>query len=214
MKHVPQVFTYSFPQISIFRFGGWQWHDLRQEYYYHQFLVKQPDLNYRNPKVVETMKSVLRFWLDKGVDGFRIDACPYLFEVKPDGAGNYPDEPLSHNTNDPDDYGYLNHIYTMDQPETTDMIYQWREVMDDYQKEHGGDTRIIMTESYSSLDVVMSYYGNETHNGSHMPFNFQMITSLNNDSNAHDFKDIINIWMDNMPAGRTPNWVVSMAFNR
>lgn len=55
----------------------------------------QPDLNYRSPAVVTEMKNVLRFWLDKGVDGFRVDAIPHLFEIVADANGDYPDEPLS-----------------------------------------------------------------------------------------------------------------------
>ena len=54
-------------------------------------------MNYRNPAVVTEMKNVLKFWLDKGVDGFRVDAIPHLFEIDKDQDGNYPDEPLSGN---------------------------------------------------------------------------------------------------------------------
>lgn len=57
--------------------------------------MTQPDLNYRSSAVVDEMKGVLKFWLDKGVDGFRVDAIPHLFEVEKDKDGNYPDEPLS-----------------------------------------------------------------------------------------------------------------------
>lgn len=61
---------------------------------------------------------MLRFWLNRGVSGFRIDAVPHLFEVRATDKGRLPDEPLSGNTKDPEDYGYLNHIFTVDQPET------------------------------------------------------------------------------------------------
>uniref|UniRef100_A0A336M5S6 alpha-glucosidase n=1 Tax=Culicoides sonorensis TaxID=179676 RepID=A0A336M5S6_CULSO len=194
--------------ISLFRGSAWHWHETRQEYYLHQFHYKQPDLNYRNPKVVETMKGVLKFWLNLGVDGFRIDAVPTLFEVDKSSNGDYPDEPRNSWNNDPNDPSYLNHIYTQDQPETIDMVYQWRTVMDDFQKENGGDTRVIMTESYSAINIVMQYYGNSTHEGAHMPFNFQIIMSLNNNSNAYELKRICDTWMLNMPKGRTPNWVM------
>ena len=59
----------------------WEWNDKRRQYYLHQFLVSMPDLNWRNPKVVKAMDDVMVFWLDKGVDGFRIDAIPHLFEI-------------------------------------------------------------------------------------------------------------------------------------
>lgn len=154
------------------------------------------------------MKNVLRFWLDRGVSGYRIDAVPYLFEVPADASGRIPDEPLSGNTNDPDDYGYLNHIYTADLPETLDMVYQWRQVLDDYKRDHGGDTRVMLTEAYSSLDTIAKYFGNATHNGSHIPFNFQLLGRIHNMSTANEYVDAIADWFKFMPQGRTPNWVM------
>lgn len=194
--------------VSVFRKSAWTWREERQEFYLHQFAIKQPDLNYRNPAVVQKMKDVLTFWFDRGADGFRIDAIPHLFEKETDSNGNFLDEPWGGWTNDTDDYGYLDHIYTKDQPETIEMVYQWRKLADDYQKEHGGDTKILLTEAYSPIDVIMQYYGNGTHEGAHIPFNFLFIEELNGDSNANDYKNVINKWMDNMPAGRTANWVL------
>ena len=52
----------------------WEFREERQQFYLHQYLVEQPDLNYRNPLVIAEMKNILRFWLDSGVDGFRLDA--------------------------------------------------------------------------------------------------------------------------------------------
>ena len=114
------------------------------------------------------MQSVLRFWLDRGVSGFRIDAVPHLFEIQMNEKGRLPDEPLSGNTKDPDDWSYLRHVFTVDQPETIDMVYQWRQVLDDHRNENGGDAHIMLTEAYSPLNILEKYYGNETHNGSHV----------------------------------------------
>ncbi|XP_049298804.1 maltase A3-like [Anopheles funestus] len=196
--------------VSFFRGSAWQWSETRKEYYLHQFSVKQPDLNYRNPAVVEAMKDVMRYWLGRGVGGYRIDAVPTLFEVVPDADGNYPDEPLSGNTDDPDDPGYLVHIYTQDQNETLDMVYQWRAVMEEFQQRIGVRERIIMAETYSPIDIVMKYYGNGTVPGAQIPFNFHFITDLNGDSTAEDFKRTITYWLDHMPAidGIVPNWVL------
>uniref|UniRef100_A0A182Q4Z7 alpha-glucosidase n=1 Tax=Anopheles farauti TaxID=69004 RepID=A0A182Q4Z7_9DIPT len=196
--------------VSFFRGSAWQWSEVRREYYLHQFSVKQPDLNYRNPAVVQAMKEVMRYWLGRGVAGYRIDAVPTLFEVAPDADGQYPDEPLSGNTNNPDDPGYLVHIYTQDRNETLDMVYQWRAVMDQFQQQYGVRERIIMAETYSPIDVAMKYYGNETVPGAQIPFNFHFITDLSKDSTAEDFKNTINYWIDHMPAMDTivPNWVV------
>lgn len=82
--------------------SAWEWNDERKQFYLHQFHKKQPDLNYRNPAVVQAMKDVLRFWLDQGVDGFRIDAVPWLFETV-----GFPDEPVSGHSTDPLSQNYL-----------------------------------------------------------------------------------------------------------
>lgn len=196
----------------------------------HQFVIGQPDLNYREPLVVEEMKvfswsfvhnqscfkfffllkNVLRFWLDRGVAGFRVDAVPYLFEVLPDKNGIYPDEPradILHTTDQ--DYNYTQHIYTMDQEETYDMIYQWRAVLDEYEKKDG-IPRVMLTEGYTDIKNVMKYYGNATHNGSHLPFNFEFLGNVNKGSDARDMKYYIDKWITYMPVGRTANWVVSL----
>src|SRR5438445_11997250 len=65
--------------------------DLRGEYYWHRFFHHQPDLNYDNPEVQEAMLEVLRFWLDLGIDGFRLDAVPYLFEREGTNGENLPE---------------------------------------------------------------------------------------------------------------------------
>ncbi|XP_017106283.2 maltase A3 [Drosophila bipectinata] len=199
--------------LQAFRGSAWEWNEERGQYYLHQFAVKQPDLNYRNPAVVAQMKRVLTYWLDRGVAGFRMDAVPWCFEVLPDANGRYPDEPLSGYTDDPDDSSYLKHIYTQDLYETVDMVYQWRTLMDDYQRIHGGDTRVIMVETYSGLDYVMQFYGNRTTKGAQIPFNFQFIIGGNGDKNntqlnAAGFVKIINSWLTQMPASRTANWVM------
>lgn len=76
------------------------------------------------------------FWLDRGIDGFRIDAIPHMFE-----DSNYPDEPWSGDTSAQDfEYHYLNHIYSKDQPLTFDMVYQYRQLVDDYAAANGRDT--------------------------------------------------------------------------
>lgn len=191
--------------ISYFHGPAWTFSEVRQQWYLHQFAVGQPDLNYRDPLLVQEMKDVLTFWLDLGVDGFRIDIISALFEV-----GTYPDEPLSGNPDaTEDDYGYLLHPYTNDQPETYDMVYQWRAHIDEYSATNGGDVRVMMTESYSGEDKLFPYYGNETHDGAHFTFNFWFITRVNGGSTAWDVKNTIDSWFRNMPSRYTANWVVS-----
>ena len=98
--------------LSVFRGSAWEWSEARQQFYYHAFTKEQPDLNYWNPAIIQEMKDVLKFWTDKGVDGFRMDAVPWLFE-DPD----FKDEPLSGWSNDPEDYLYLYHIFTFHYPD-------------------------------------------------------------------------------------------------
>lgn len=120
---------------SVFYGSAWTWSDKRQQYYLHQFDKTQPDLDYRQPLVVEKMKEVLRFWMDKGADGFRVDAINHLFEIQ-----DLRDEPRDQ-CDDPESYCYTQHIYTKDLLETYDMIGQWRKVLDDYTLEHGTATK-------------------------------------------------------------------------
>lgn len=88
--------------------------------------------------------------MDRGVDGFRMDAVPYLFEDE-----QFLDEPFSNTPNvDPNSHEYLSHIYTRDLPQTFDMIYQWRKFIDDYVSLNGGDTRYFLCTSV----LCLSFY--------------------------------------------------------
>ena len=70
--------------------SNWTWDEISKQYYWHRFYSSQPDLNYDNPKVQEEMLRVARFWLDLGIDGFRADAVPYLFEREATNCENLP----------------------------------------------------------------------------------------------------------------------------
>ncbi|KAI8429209.1 hypothetical protein MSG28_007739 [Choristoneura fumiferana] len=194
--------------ISIFRKSAWEYNEERQQFYLHQFVIGQPDLNYREPKVQEEMKDVLRFWLDKGVSGFRVDAINMMYEVDPNQfGGRYPDEPLSNDASSysPDDYNYLNHIYTKDLEDTYNVVYDWRDVLDEYILKDG-EYKIMMTEAYTDLHLMLRYYGNEHRNGS-IPFNFSFLGDIKNTSTAQDMKAVIDKWMTYMPVGQVANWV-------
>ena len=193
--------------VSIFRKSAWEYNAVRGQYYLHQFVIGQPDLNYREPKVQQEMKDVLRFWLDKGVSGFRVDAINIMYEVdSKDYDGRYPDEPLSGNANaGPDDYEYLDHIYTKDLSETYDVVYDWRDVLNEY-IEKQGEYKIMMTEAYTDLDLMIKYYGDGKRNGS-IPFNFSFLQDVTNHSNARDIKTAIDKWMLYKPVDEPANWV-------
>jgi maltose alpha-D-glucosyltransferase/alpha-amylase len=70
--------------------SNWTWDEVRGQFYWHRFFSHQPDLNYENPRVQEAMLEVLRFWLDLGIDGFRLDAVPYLYEAEGTNCENLP----------------------------------------------------------------------------------------------------------------------------
>ncbi|XP_012530711.1 alpha-glucosidase [Monomorium pharaonis] len=179
--------------VSVFGGPAWTWREERQAYYLHQFAPEQPDLNFENENVVNEIKNVMRFWLDKGVDGFRVDAIPHLCEDI-----RFLDEPLTGNPN-PNDSGYTHKIYTKDQPRTYEIIKEWREVLNEY-----SDQRIMMMEAYANMTMTMKYYVY----GAHFPFNFGFVADTNQDSKAIDFKKLIDRWMINMPVLKgTANWV-------
>ncbi|CAH0700922.1 unnamed protein product [Spodoptera exigua] len=199
------------PSNWVSQFGGsaWEWSTKRQQYYLHQFAVEQADFNFRNPEVKQEMFSIMKFWLDKGVDGFRVDALPYLIEADPaDHGGKYPDDPLSGLAEfESHQLGYTIPLYTKDLIELYDVVYEWREFIDEYNKQHGGDTRVLFSEGYANITMTMLYYGNEKGKiGAHFPFNFDFITDVSAKSNARDFVYTILKWLTYMPHGAVANW--------
>ena len=114
-------------QRSVFGGPAWTWHDQRQEWYLHQFYSQQPDLNLRNPIVVNELKEVLNFWMKLGVDGFRVDAVPHFFE-DPD----LKNEELV--VGQPEDsYASVDHSQTYNlQPETCNLLKDFRSVLNKF----------------------------------------------------------------------------------
>ncbi|CAH2105120.1 unnamed protein product [Euphydryas editha] len=200
------------PSNWVSQFGGsaWEWREERQQYYLHQFAVQQADFNFRNPAVRQEMINIMKFWLDKGVDGFRVDALPYLMEANPaDHGGRYPDDPLSGLPQfESHQLGYTIPLYTKDLIELYDVVYEWREYVDQYIKDNASDTRVLFSEGYANISMTMLYYGNnEGKVGAHFPFNFDFITDLSASSNARDIVYTIHKWLTYMPYGAIPNWV-------
>ncbi|RZF46930.1 hypothetical protein LSTR_LSTR013242 [Laodelphax striatellus] len=189
--------------LSLFGGSGWTYVPERGQYYYHQFSVKQPDLDFRNPHVREEMYDVLKYWLDLGVDGFRMDAVKHLME-----DASFSDESYINPAGNRNSYLNMYHNLTTDWPDTYDLIYEWRQFLDDYANNSTDKhTRIMLTEAYSSPYYLMLYYGNETNIGAHSPFNFFLL-QITHESNATVYEDLIMRWIDNMPDGCWPNWVI------
>lgn len=160
------------PTNWISLFGGetaWKWSEVRKEFYFHQFLAEQPDLNLRSGAVREEFKEIARFWLRKGVDGLRVDAVLHFLE----DTVNWHDEPQ-----DPmwkphwDPYDRLLHIYTRSMSESATIVADWHEVANE--PEFGGD-RVIITEAYDSIQKLVEYYGKSAQERyADMPFNFEL----------------------------------------
>ncbi|XP_037977062.2 maltase A1 [Plutella xylostella] len=200
------------PSNWVSQFGGsaWQWSEKRGQFYLHQFSVQQADFNFRSPAVRDEMLQIMRFWLDKGADGFRIDGLPYLMEANPaDHGGRYPDDPLCGRKEfGPNQLGYTVPLYTKDLIELYDIVYDWREFVDNYQRENGGDTRVILTEGYTNISMTMQYYGYGGRLGAHFPFNFGFITDLTRGFSAPDLVYCVLKWLTYMPRGAVANWVL------
>ena len=190
--------------ISVFGGSAWTYDNTTRQYYFHQFSKFQPDLNYRNPEVIEAMEQVLRFWLDLDVDGFRFDAVKHLLEDPElrDEVHNpeYNVTDCAVNVNSSSCYSSLIHNLTTDYPGIHNLTRSWRKIFDSYE----GD-RFMVGEIYDPVDRVMSYYGQ---NGDefHFPFNFFLLDNSN--WNGIDVNNTISAWLDNMPEGAWPNWVL------
>lgn len=88
------------------------------------------------------MFNILGFWFHKGVDGFRLDAIPHLYETAPDSDGIYPDEPLTGNMFlNPDQPGYTTQEHVRDVMELYDVVYEWRDFSDEFEREFNTDTK-------------------------------------------------------------------------
>ncbi|KAL4641195.1 neutral and basic amino acid transport protein rBAT [Arapaima gigas] len=192
--------------VSIFGNSSWTYDEVRGQCYLHQFLKEQPDLNFHNPTVVNEMLAVLQFWLEKGVDGFRMDAVKHLLEAphlrnEPQVDPNQPPETV-------DTEFELYHDYTTSQPGLHDIIRGWRVEMDKYSREPGR-YRFLVTECYDYEEIykTMMYYGTPYIKESDFPFNFYLLYLPDHMSGQGAF-DLVDLWMSNMPQGKWPNWLV------
>lgn len=142
-------------------FGGsaWEWVPARKQFYYHKFYKQQPDLNWRNPQVENAMFSVMRFWLDRGVAGFRLDAIPTLFEDPK--LRNEPETGGVNAQGDPN----LRDIYTDNLPEVHDVIRRMRAMVAKYP----GD-RVLIGETYLPNTLELDkWYGGAAQNELQLP---------------------------------------------
>jgi glycosidase len=184
------------PNNWISDFGGsaWEWDEATGQYYLHAFLKEQPDLNWRNPEVRSAMFEVMRFWFDRGVDGFRIDVLWHM--IKAEGLPDNPPNPEYR-----PGMGEMNRVlqlHSTDQPEVHDICGEMRRLADSY-----GD-RLLVGEIYLPVEKLVSYYGSDL-SGVHLPFNFQLIDAP---WSAPALARIIEEYETALPSGGWPNWVL------
>ena len=185
------------PNNWISDFGGsaWTWDDVTGQYYLHAFLKEQPDLNWRNPNLRAAMMDVLRFWMDRGVDGFRIDVLWHI--VKADGL---PDNPLNPDwTPARNERDRVIQRYSTDQPEAHTIAAEMRALADSY-----GD-RVLIGEIFLPNDRHARWYGTRERPEVHLPFNFQLIE---NNWNAETLARVIADYEASLPDFGWPNWVL------
>jgi alpha-glucosidase len=181
--------------LSNFGGSGWQFDAATGQYYYHAFLKEQPDLNWRNPQVRDAMLNCLRFWLDRGVDGFRVDVLWLL--IKDDRFRDNPPNPAWR----PDQPGIERFLqqYSADQPEVHAVVSEMRAVLDHY------PDRVLIGEIYLPLKRLMTYDGTGHQAEAQLPFNFQLISAA---WNAATIAQIVDEYEAALPAGGWPNWVL------
>ncbi|SHI38915.1 alpha-glucosidase [Palleronia salina] len=120
--------------LSIFGGSAWQWDGERMQYYLHNFLSEQPDLNFHTPAVQDALLDVARFWLEKGVDGFRLDTVNFYVHDK-QLRDNPPLNPEERNENTApavNPYNFQDHLYDKTQPENLDFLRRLRALMEEY----------------------------------------------------------------------------------
>lgn len=185
------------PNNWISDFGGsaWEWDETTGQYYLHAFLKEQPDLNWRNPEVRAAMTDVLRFWLDRGVDGFRIDV---LWHIVKDAA--FPDNPLNPDwTPARTERDKVLQLHSTDQPEAHAISADMRALADSY----GG--KVLIGEIFLPNERHARWYGTPDRPQVHLPFNFQLIETR---WDAAELRRVIGEYEASLPAFGWPNWVM------
>jgi alpha-glucosidase len=185
------------PNNWLSAFGGpaWTLDPATGQYYLHSFLREQPDLNWRNPEVEGAMLDVVRFWLERGADGIRVDAVQKV--IKDERLRDDPPNP-DFRPGEDDPYDALLRIHSGDRPEVHDVIARMRRVVDAFPE------RVLIGEIYNTVERMMPYYGRDG-GGCHFPYNFQLI-KLPWDARVID--GAVRRYEALLPPGAWPNWVL------
>ena len=180
--------------MSVFGGSAWTADPATGQHYYHAFLPEQPDLNWRNPAVVEAMHEAMRFWLRRGVDGFRLDAIDMLIE-----SGDVVDNPANPDFNpstDAPDQAVLQE-HTRHQPALHDQLIHVRSVVDEFQD------RVLLGEVYLPIEQVVAYYGCPERPEIHLPLNLGLLWT---DWRAEAISESITRYAQLLPPHGWPAW--------
>ncbi|MEJ2296219.1 MAG: alpha-amylase family glycosyl hydrolase, partial [Candidatus Lokiarchaeota archaeon] len=178
--------------------GGkaWKYDENTEQWYYFHFLPFQPDLNYRNPEVKEEMFDTIRFWLDKGVDGFRLDILHSIYEDP-----SLRDDEFSWHLFPSDkrvELLFRRHKYDLNLPETVDFAFELRSIIDEYQPE-----RFLVGEAYGSIEEMSKYYGPKN-DGLNLCFLFEFMDSK---IEPKAYRKVITRIEKSLPYPYTPTYV-------
>jgi len=184
------------PNNWMAAFGGraWEFDEKSGQYYLHLFLKEQPDVNWRNSELKKAMFNMIKFWLDKGVDGFRLDVCNFfvkdnLFRSNPFGIG----------PNAPRPYDLQKHIYDRDQNETHDILKEFRSILDGYEKRMSVG-EIAVENPGGDQEIAAGFYGNGD-DELHLVFDF---SHMNSTWGADVFLKRIKDWLKRIPGDGWP----------
>ncbi|MBN2156670.1 MAG: alpha-glucosidase [Candidatus Lokiarchaeota archaeon] len=184
---------------AIIRGSGWHYDAQTDQWYWTQFLPFQPDLNYRNPEVQTEMLDIVRFWLEKGVDGFRLDIIDALFEDE-----KFRDNPCSFRllpSEKSPDYLFQSKKYTQHHPDTLKFLKSLRSVIDEY-----SPTRFMVGEVTGPMFMLRKYCGDETNDGLNLVFLFK---SLGISLNTIKIRRLIQLYESFFSYPHIPTWVFS-----
>lgn len=186
--------------LSVFGGSGWAWDSRRRQYYLHNFLPAQPDLNFHNPAVTEQLLADVAFWLERGVDGFRLDTVNYYFH-DPKLRNNPPSEdPNAGDATNP--YGMQEHVYDKTRPENIGFLERLRTLTDGY------DARTLMGEvGEVGADLALAVMAEYTEGGDklHMAYTFDL---LSGDGGATYIRDTVEALEARVGDG-WPCWAMS-----
>jgi alpha-glucosidase len=182
--------------VSVFGGPAWTWHEPSGQYYLHRFLKEQPDLNWENPAVVEEMHQVLHFWLDLGVDGFRIDA-PVSLARDPLWRDNPPS-----GRDSPWEYDAWLHIHDIHQEALHEIFYGMRAVLDAYPPP---GSRVAIAEVETLPWPEWARYFGEGGDEIQIPFNFALLWA---EWSPAGTKKVVDGFEAALPAGAWPNYTL------